>query len=713
MLGTLLGGHYKLVSVLGSGGFGRTYLAEDVRQPHGSFCVVKQFRPTSEDEKFLTVARRLFDKEVDVLERLGQHHQIPQFLDFFEESQEFYLVQEFIDGHPLSEEISQRKRFSEAEAIALLQDVLSVLDFVHAHDVIHRDIKPSNLIRRHSDGKIVLIDFGAVKEIHTQLSTGSGQTNLTVSIGTPGYTPTEQLAGKPRFCSDIYALGMTTIHALTGLPPSQLLEHPQTFEVLWQDEAKVSPGLTFILERMVRSHFSQRYPTARDVLQALQRLSALPLGTSANLPALLLPESLLHDQRNEPETQFESPEERRKLLKRGIQVMAIATIAITGLVQGLRQIGWVEPLERVAYDQLVRWQHQAPPDPRLLLVAITEADLQALQRPTPSDQDLATVLKQLEQHQPRVIGLDMHRELAQEPGHAQLLAQLQQADNLMVIMKLGSEESAQIPPPEGVPGDRIGFNDFPVDVDGIVRRNLMFASVGADAYYSFSLRTALAYLSHQGIEIKNSVDRPDAIQIGETVFPPLAANSGGYHQLDAAGYQVLLDYRSPRNIARQVSFSDVLQGRFEPDWVQDKVVLIGTTAASAKDLFYTPYSAGQDLNHQMPGVTIHAQMVSQILTSVLDGRSPFWFWSEWVEILWIGGWAIAGAGLVWFVRHPAALGASLVIVLLSLAGTTYALFSLHGWVPVAAPAIAIGMTVAVVLAYRSYWMQQQLATQFL
>ncbi|NEP54720.1 MAG: protein kinase, partial [Moorea sp. SIO3C2] len=169
MQGTLLNQRYRIIKILGAGGFGQTYLANDLRFPDSLPCVVKQFKPASTDKSFLEVARRLFDTEAKILERLGQHELIPTFIDSFEENKEFYLVQEFIDGTALSDTFLDGVQFTEPEAIEFLKDVLSVLDFVHRNGVIHRDVKPENIIQRHSDGRYVLIDFGAVKEKQYQL----------------------------------------------------------------------------------------------------------------------------------------------------------------------------------------------------------------------------------------------------------------------------------------------------------------------------------------------------------------------------------------------------------------------------------------------------------------------------------------------------------------------------------------------------------------
>ncbi|MBE9125417.1 protein kinase, partial [Coleofasciculus sp. LEGE 07081] len=284
-----LGGRYKIISQLGAGGFGQTFLAEDLHLPDRPQCVVKQLKPQTHDAAFLQTARRLFDTEARVLYQLGNHDQIPRLLAHFEENEEFYLAQELVVGNPLTKELRNGKPWSESQTIALLQDVLQVLAFVHDQNVIHRDIKPSNLMRRSSDDKIVLIDFGAVKQVTTQLlNPSSGKTDLTISIGTQGYVPKEQLGGQPRFSSDIYAVGIIGIQALTGLHPKLLREDSETGEINWRDFApQVNPELTEFLDLMVRYDFRVRYQTAAAALDALQSISgaiALSLPASAQTP---------------------------------------------------------------------------------------------------------------------------------------------------------------------------------------------------------------------------------------------------------------------------------------------------------------------------------------------------------------------------------------------------------------------------------------------
>jgi CHASE2 domain-containing sensor protein/predicted Ser/Thr protein kinase len=266
---SILSGRYRVNRVLASGGFGCTYLAQDTHRPGSPVCVVKQLMPARRDTRFMQVARRLFDAEAEILETLGQHPQIPQLLAYFEENHEFYLVQEYIQGHQLSEELPPvRNVQDEPFVIDMLKGILEVLAFVHEHRVIHRDIKPTNIIRRGSDNQLVLIDFGAVK---TMQSPTDEQTELaTVAIGTRGYSPPEQFAGHPRLCSDIYAVGMIAIQAVTGLSPHDLQPNLDTGTVMWRHRAKVSEELAEILDKMVRYHFSDRYQSAAEVLQALK-----------------------------------------------------------------------------------------------------------------------------------------------------------------------------------------------------------------------------------------------------------------------------------------------------------------------------------------------------------------------------------------------------------------------------------------------------------
>ncbi|MBW4563031.1 MAG: serine/threonine protein kinase [Mojavia pulchra JT2-VF2] len=318
MLGNLLDGRYQVLQVLGGGGFGQTYIAQDTHRPGSPKCVVKHLKPFTHNPEFLTTARRLFTSEAETLEKLGNHDQIPRLLAYFEQEQEFFLVQEFVKGHSLKAELLPGQRWAEDQVIQLLQQVLGVLEFVHSHKVIHRDIKPDNIIRRQQDCKLVLIDFGAVKQIQTQLLTASGHGETTIAIGTPGYMATEQGQGKPRPNSDIYSLGIIAIQALTGLHPKQLQEDPTTGEILWQHQAQVSPWLAHILSKMVLYHFKERYQSATEVLQILQQINLdteIEYQTQPPLSVIQLPQASLplKNTTGQPTASILSPEQYKHL----------------------------------------------------------------------------------------------------------------------------------------------------------------------------------------------------------------------------------------------------------------------------------------------------------------------------------------------------------------------------------------------------------------
>lgn len=291
-LGQTIGGRYKIITQLGQGGFGRTFVARDEHLPGRHRCVVKQLKPQATDPLTLKAARRLFETEAQVLYQLGNHDQIPRLFAYFEENKEFYLVQELIDGDNLSKEFAPGQKLSEHGVISLLREILEILEFVHQQNVIHRDVNPRNLIRCKQDDKLVLIDFGAVKQVSTQIING-GKTSFTIAIGTPGYRPSEQANGNPRLSSDIYAVGMLGIQALTGIPPDQLPTNPDTGEISWQDQSSVSPELAKVLDTMVRYDFRERYQSATSALQALKELTEpAPAKGTVALPVLSAPPSL-------------------------------------------------------------------------------------------------------------------------------------------------------------------------------------------------------------------------------------------------------------------------------------------------------------------------------------------------------------------------------------------------------------------------------------
>ncbi len=280
-IGQILNGRYRLTKALGSGGMGLTYIAEDMRLPGQPKCAIKHLRPPTADPHTLLTFRTLFKREIDALRQLSDHDKIPQLIDDFEEAGEFYLVREYIEGHPLRMEMALGIRWTEPQVIEMLQEVLSILNFVHSQGVIHRDIKPDNIIRRQADGKLVLIDFGAVKRLSIQPG-GSPLVSATNVVGTFGYMAGEQGQGRPKLNSDLYSLGIVGIQALTGLLSTQFQEDEQTGELIWRHSVSVSNGLAAVLTKMVKTHFRDRYQSATEVLRDLGQFApSLVLAVTA------------------------------------------------------------------------------------------------------------------------------------------------------------------------------------------------------------------------------------------------------------------------------------------------------------------------------------------------------------------------------------------------------------------------------------------------
>ena len=385
----------------------------------------------------------------------------------------------------------------------------------------------------------------------------------------------------------------------------------------------------------------------------------------------------------------------------------LAGLIVTGLLLGGRQLRLLEPLELSTFDWLMQLRPALPPDPRLLVVTVTEEDIQSQDKYPLTDAVINQLLARLEQYQPAVIGLDIYRDLPVPPGHAELSNRLSKSDRIIPVCKITNGGNPGTPPPQGVPESRVGFSDIAVDrPNGIVRRALLFltlapnATSGCNTSFSFSFQLAQHYLAKKGIEPELTAEQ--YLKISKVVFKPLLPTDGGYQHGDTGGYQLLLNYRSGTSLAREVTLTDVLNNRIDPNWVKDRIVLIGVTAPSIDDSFYTPYSSAQELIQKMPGVVVHGQIVSQLLSAVLDGRPLFWFWSEWGEVLWILGWSLTGGILVRVARHPLQLVLAESVALGLLFGISAILFLESGWIPVVAPTLGLIFAGTAVLGYSLY-----------
>ena len=318
LVGQTIQGRYYVVRQLGRGGVGVTFLAQD-QQCFDAQCVVKQLKPKTVNPETLAIARRLFNREAEIMNRLGHCDRIPRLLAYFEQDNDFFLVQELIEGHDLSQEIIAGQPWSESETISLLQDVLEVLLIVQQHSVIHRDLKPSNLMRRRQDEKIILIDFGSVKQVSTQIIDAAGQIKQTVAVGTKAYMPMEQMMGRPGFHSDIYALGIIAIQALTGYKPQEFAIDDGG-EIIWRSklnrETSYQPRFLDLLDKMVRYRHQERYTSAGIVLLDLKQLNATRNDTKQTIiigQRSLAPEHTQQSLNQDRETTIVTPQKEKAI----------------------------------------------------------------------------------------------------------------------------------------------------------------------------------------------------------------------------------------------------------------------------------------------------------------------------------------------------------------------------------------------------------------
>ncbi|MFN3361858.1 MAG: protein kinase domain-containing protein [Pseudanabaenaceae cyanobacterium] len=282
-----LRGRYVASRPLGKGGFGATFLANDYGLPGKPVCVVKQLRPSTHSPSVMKMARELFEREAYTLGKIGNHPQIPRLLDYFEENGYFYLVQEYIEGETLKQELERHGVFSQEGIRKLLLEILPALSFIHENGVIHRDIKPANIIRRKQDGKLVLIDFGAVStQLNPHLAEEDPSALLTnFAIGTPGFAPPEQMAMRPVYASDIYAMAMTCLYLMTGRSPKDYGHDPRTGEINWKSQVKMSEDMMAIFDKMLQQSLSQRYRSAEEVLKDLSSAPASTISPTISSPS--------------------------------------------------------------------------------------------------------------------------------------------------------------------------------------------------------------------------------------------------------------------------------------------------------------------------------------------------------------------------------------------------------------------------------------------
>ncbi|RUT07586.1 adenylate/guanylate cyclase domain-containing protein [Dulcicalothrix desertica PCC 7102] len=366
--------------------------------------------------------------------------------------------------------------------------------------------------------------------------------------------------------------------------------------------------------------------------------------------------------------------------------------AVAGLLIGLRYAGLLQPFELAALDEFFRRRPSEPVDERVVIVEVNEEDVRKHGLPI-SDTKLARMITNIKQQQPRAIGLDIYRDLPVEPGHQELINVYKTTPNLIGIQKvIGSSYGVAInPPPVLYELGQVSSNDFVPDPDGKIRRSLLSIKTKSDeTVVGLGAQLALLYLEAENITLEMVDAADNKLKLGKATFTPFKANDGGYVHADLGGYQILSNFRNLKRGFRTISASEVLEGKIPPNFARNRIVLIGVTAESAGDYFFTPYSNGLfgSVVRRNSGVFIHADVTSQLISAALDGRPQIKFWADTKEWLWIIFWSITGSTVIWVRRYKnRSINFALTNILIltigaAIIGSSYIAFLLGWWLPV-------------------------------
>ncbi|NER79586.1 MAG: CHASE2 domain-containing protein [Leptolyngbya sp. SIO1D8] len=398
-------------------------------------------------------------------------------------------------------------------------------------------------------------------------------------------------------------------------------------------------------------------------------------------------------------------------IKRLLQTVVLTSLGVTIGLTGLRFLGLFENLEIATYDTFIRRRPIAPLDDRLLVVGISEADIQGRQEYPIKEDTVIELITTLERYEPRAIALDFALDFPQgsDADRAQLTQMLASRDRVVSACLMSSEQSPGVPPAPGVIDELIGFADFPEDSDGITRRSFLVSTPAevlvdevqrshlcnrpGEELLSLSLLLADIYLADEDIW----TEQTDAGNLvwGTTVVPQLFERSGGYVSSGAIDYQVMLNYRAPRDAIRQVSLTDVLQDQVDTDWIRDRIVLVGYTSTVVGDILNTPYTETTLGFRGMFGVMVHAQATSQLISAALDGRPLIRSWSEPAEIGLILVGSLLGGLVVFYDRRLIVWVSGIFVIVALLWGLSYFAFSQGLWLPVVPMTTAVLFTAVV------------------
>lgn len=378
--------------------------------------------------------------------------------------------------------------------------------------------------------------------------------------------------------------------------------------------------------------------------------------------------------------------QKRRIPWQWLPAFAIGSTVALG---SLHLAGFLQNPEWFVLDHFFQWRPLAPSEKQIVIVTVDEVDIaETGQWPIP-DEVLARAIQIIQSHKPAAIGLDIYRNLKVEPGHTELVKVFQSTTNLFGIEKLAEQS---IPPPFILAQKKqVGFSDQILDADGRVRRALLaMTTANQDLRLSLAAQLALSYLAKKGVVQEELDSEGRRVRLGKAIFQRFAANDGSYRNAQSGGYQILLDWRGPQAHFYTVSLREVLARQAPPEQWRDRIILIGMTAESAKDEFFTPYSSSFFRSPtSMPGVVVHANIISQLLQSAQSGRSPIQVWPDWLEWIWGSGWAIMGTLLAWYWKSSPAFLLTFVTAIGSLLAISYFSFLAGWWIPLVLPAGAM------------------------
>ncbi|MEH1951399.1 MAG: CHASE2 domain-containing protein [Nostoc sp.] len=381
------------------------------------------------------------------------------------------------------------------------------------------------------------------------------------------------------------------------------------------------------------------------------------------------------------------------------ELITAASVAVCVLL--LHSIGLLQSLELAGLDQFFRLRPNEPPEDRITIVVIDEAYLNEVGSWPIPDAKIAQLLQKLNVHKPRAIGLDIYKNLPVEPGNQELRNAYQSMPNLIGIELLAndSNKNFSVSPPLGLNPDRVGFNNVLYDLDGKVRRSLLYWHVKSEVHESFALKLALLYLKSKGIIPTKAKSNPEYLQLGKAAFTRFEANDGAYVGADDGGYQILSNFPKPKCQSssgefcsfRQVSMRDVLADKVKANLIKDRIILIGSTAPSLPDFVFIPYSSSfMSTAKPVPGIQLQAYFISELISAAVDGRPLLKVWPDLVEYLWVFVWSYLGAVTIWRIRHATSSLFSILVSCFVLTVSAYLAFLYGWWIPLIPSLVCFG-----------------------